>query len=131
MTDRAIQVGPRNRTPVNRHELDHQEEMKELMKQFSDLANKMGSDRYLVPAFADALNLEHRTLQAEIVTILLKGLFEWANEAVASKRIDARNEFAIKQVLSKLGGTGDEALDSLEDVVKRVSKHSSLSCYTC
>ena len=133
MSDRAIQVGPRNRIPVRPNELKHQEEMKELVKKLSDLVNVMGSDRYLVPAFAYAFDGEHRTLQADMVSVLLKGLFEWAKDAVETGRTDARNEFAIKMVLTRLGSAGDEALDSLENIIKGLKENDRpfLSCSTC
>ena len=113
------------------NELKHTDEMKKLVNDLSDLVNVMGSEHYLVPAFVDAFNDQHRTLQADMVTVLLKGLFQWAKEAVEEDRIDARNEFAIKQVLSRLGSAGDEALDSLVNIVKAMDKDSNLSCFTC
>jgi hypothetical protein len=102
--DRAIQVGSRNRISVKPHELEHQEEVKKIVKKLSDLVNVMGSTRYLVPAFAEAFEKEHRTLQADMVTVLLQGLSEWAQNAVKDKRIDARNEFAVKAVLEQIDG---------------------------
>ena len=113
------------------NELKKQEEMKELVKKLSDLVNVMGSDRYLVPAFAYAFDGEHRTIQANMVSVLLKGLFEWAKDAVDTGRHDLRNEFAVKMVLTRLGGAGDEALDSLETVIKAVHDYPKLNCYTC
>ena len=129
MTDRAIQVGPRNRMPVP-HEVEAATEMKELVKKLSDLVNVMGSDQYLVPPFVDAFERQHRTLQADMVTVLVKGLFQWAKEAVESERIDPRNEFAIKMILSRLGSAGDEALDSLENIIKGLKESPILKCST-
>ena len=106
-------------------------EMRELVKKLGDLVNVMGSEQYLIDAFVEAFDKQHRTIQADTITVLLKGLFKWAKEAVEHHRIDPRNAFAIKVILSRLGSAGEEALDSMENITKKLHDFPILNCHSC
>ena len=120
------------------HEIKASKDMIEIVKQLSNLCNSMGSANYLIPAFAEQLHKEHRCIQADMITVLLKGMFEWARECIDRKAIDPRNEFAIKLVLTRLGAENEDEYGPLFGVVDRyhaLNKHhngidSHLSCGT-
>ena len=77
--------------------------MAEVVRDMTDLVNCMGSERYLTLAFSEAMHRQHRTLQADLVTVLLKGLLEWASDCDTHNLMDARNEIAVKTVIETLG----------------------------
>jgi len=69
-----------------------------------------------VTAVADALHHQHRTTQADSVSTLLKGIYQWARESRDLNRIDLRNERAVRQVLQHLKPPkGSEPLTANDD----------------
>jgi hypothetical protein len=78
---------------------DITEEVRNLIEQFSRMVNVMGSEKEVVEGLAVALLNEHRTLQASMVRVLLKGLVEYAKRADQHGMTDLRNEGAIKTLL--------------------------------
>jgi hypothetical protein len=58
------------------------------------------NEQDLVNGLAQQLACSHRTLQAGAVRVLLKGLVKWASDAEVHGNMDARNEAAVKLILS-------------------------------
>jgi hypothetical protein len=71
----------------------------EVAAMLSDAVNGQ-SEQPLVAGFAHQLACSHRTLQAGAVRVLLKGLVKWASDAEVHGNMDARNEAAVKLILS-------------------------------
>lgn len=78
---------------------DITEEVRNLIEKLSRLSNVMGSEKEIVEGIVQAFFSEHRTLQASMVRVLLKGLVEYAKRADQHGMTDLRNEGAVKTLL--------------------------------
>lgn len=79
---------------------------KEMAEQFAGFVNVMTHDR---EEFAQGVTTEHRYLQAEMFTAMLKCVERWSN-AYDDRNFDARNEYAVKASKAMIQGLKDAGL---------------------
>jgi hypothetical protein len=79
---------------------------KEMAQEFSHFVNVSTHDRY---EFADTVTSEHRYLQQEMFTAMLKCIENWA-KAYEDDRYDARNEYACKASHAMIEGLKNAGL---------------------
>lgn len=119
---------------------------KQLVEDLSDVVNGGFSD-HAADEFAEAFHKQHRTLQAEAVEVLFKGLYKWAVQAAMENNHDPRNQTAICQVLNRLNPENTElplrknmefALTDLRFHLKDRERNNidpcrgtHLNCYAC
>ena len=93
----------------------------------ADLAEKLQrlqTDARGVRIIADAMHQSHRTSQARIAEVVLKGLLVWAKECVADNRTDLRNQKAARTTYTLLKSPDERHLRHHE-------WDSHLAFYTC
>lgn len=77
-----------------------------MAEQFSEFVNVSTHDR---EEFANTVTNEHRYLQAEMFTAMLKCIEKW-EKAYDNGRYDARNEYAVKASKAMIQGLKDAGL---------------------
>jgi hypothetical protein len=73
-------------------------------------ATNGGSEKDVIAGFATQLSCTHRTLQANAVRVMLKGLVKWAQDADVHEQTDLRNEAAVSLVLKLAARINDSPI---------------------